>query len=114
MEASEPNLAPDQATIQATPGRSSAIALIGYLGETSTVGYVRLYQNLSLESWLEIRDADIVDRAAADGGDDVTVGESILWVRRDAEIVYGGSAPWSDFEGLGGGGDSKAYRYPRG
>jgi hypothetical protein len=108
-----PNLAPDQATIQAG-NRANAVALIGYVGvyDANPDEYIVLYRDLTLNQWLQIRTADVIDRVAADGSNDVTSGESIVWVQPDAEISSGGSGPVSGFEEFGTGPPGQ-YKWPR-
>ena len=80
MEASRPNggapsldLSPDFA---ATPGRidrSAAVALVGFLGAGSSDQYLRLYESVALNRWIEIRVVDIVGlERQADGGTHVS------------------------------------------
>jgi hypothetical protein len=94
-----PDLAPDAATEVATE-RSDAVALVGYLGDGSSDQYRRLYESVALDSWIEIRAEDIVDRVAGPGGDYPT-DMSTIWVRRDAELAMCESVRASNFEGPG-------------
>jgi hypothetical protein len=94
-----PDLSPDVATARRSTDTSDAVALTGYLGEGSSDHYRRLYENLAFNRWIEIPAADIVDRVAAAGGDDPTAGQSIVWVRRDAQVVAGEAVHASRFEG---------------
>lgn len=94
MEASEqmggvtgPDLTPDVATTQRATDRSDVVTLIGYLGEGCSDQYRRLYESVALNRWIEILVVDIVDRAAAPGGEDAGAPQSVVWVRRDAELA---------------------------
>jgi len=103
MEASDggtapPNLTPDVATTQPSVDTSNAVALVGYLGDGQSDEYRRLYQTLAMNRWIEMLAEDIVARAPADGGDDPTAGQSVVWVRRDATVFSCESVRASSYE----------------
>ena len=85
--AGSPNLAPDQATMQGPIDTSDTVALRGFLGAASLDEYCRLYESAALNRYIDVPAEDIVARVPADGGGDVTVGESIIRVRRDANLL---------------------------
>jgi hypothetical protein len=104
--------APVVATERALIGRlSDAVALIGFLGSSPLEGYVRLYESLALTHWLEIPRTDLVDRSSAAGDPDPTVGESIIWVNRDALLTLCESVRASYFES--GGRDTFSRHWPK-
>jgi hypothetical protein len=65
---------------------ADAQALHGFLGRSGEDGFWRLYLSPSLDSYLEIRDQDIVaSRALGEGSS--TVG-TIVWVKREAKVRH--------------------------
>jgi hypothetical protein len=104
------DLRPDAVVARLAPVSDTtpdAVPLVGLLGEGST-GRSRLYQDVTFQRWLEIENGDIEGRVSADGGDDVTAGQSVIRVRRDARLVLCESVRASTFEaspGLGDGPD---------
>jgi hypothetical protein len=61
--------------------------LTGYLGASSEKGHTRLYFDPSLSSYVEIPDDAILH--SQDSGEAGGLGGSHVWVRRDAELIYG-------------------------
>jgi hypothetical protein len=59
-------------------------ALHGFLGRSTEDGFWRLYLNPSLDSYLEIRDPDILATRAL--GEQSSAAGTIVWVRRDAKV----------------------------
>jgi hypothetical protein len=106
MEASEPNggassldLSPDLAVVPGPVDRSDAVALVGFLGAGCSDQYLRLYESVALNRWIEIRVEDIVDRVATAAGEDPTSGQSCVWVRRDAGLASCEAVRASSLEG---------------
>ena len=106
MEATEqnrgnasPDLTPDEGARQGLIGRSfDAVAMVGYLGEAPSDQYRRLYQSIALNRWIEILAVDILHRLPAAESGDLTPGQSVIWVRRDAEVTRCESVRASSFE----------------
>ena len=123
MEASEqdrgaasPDLTPDVATTQGPIDKSDAVALGGLLGTGCSDEYVRLYENVALNRWLEIPKAAIINRFATEataGGDDVTAGQSVIWVRRDAVLARCESVRASSYGGPPESDGATLRRWPR-
>lgn len=114
MEASKPDLTPDDATTQGSiRDTSDAVALVGYLGEGSSDQHRRLYENVALERWIEILVEDVVHRVSAAGGDDPTAGQSVIWVRRDAKVERCESLRASSFEAGPEGPPQAGLAWPR-
>jgi hypothetical protein len=109
--AASPDLAPDVATSQGSIDRSDAVALVGYVGEGCSGEYRRLYESVALNRWIEILAVDIVDRVAVPGTDDPTVGQSWIWVRRDAQLALCESVRASSFDGAPG--PEETLKWPR-
>jgi hypothetical protein len=114
MEASEqndgtpsPDLTPDAAS-QAAIDTTDAVALKGFLGEGCTPQYVRLYESVALNHWLEIPSAVIVDRVPAPVGD----GQSTVWVQRDADLAKCESVRASNFESPSGPEEPRVWPRP--
>lgn len=110
--------APVVATERALIGTlSDAVELIGFLGDSPLEGYVRLYESLALTHWLEIPRTKLVDRTSAAGDPDPTVGESIIWVNRDALLTLSESVRASYFEPGGSphteAGSTQAGKWPK-
>jgi hypothetical protein len=64
------------------------LVLTGYLGASSEEGHTRLYFDPSLSNYVEIPDDAILhtqDIAADQGG----LGGTYVWIKRDAELIYG-------------------------
>jgi hypothetical protein len=61
--------------------------LTGYVGASSEAGHTRLYFDPGLSSYFEIPNDAILHRQDAD--DASGLGATHLWVRRDAELIYG-------------------------
>jgi hypothetical protein len=61
--------------------------LTGYIGASSEKGYTRLYFDPGLSSYVEIPDDAILH--TQDAGDSGGLGATHLWVKRDAELIYG-------------------------
>jgi hypothetical protein len=93
-----PDLAPDVATTEGSIDHSDAVALAGYLGEGCTHQYRRLYENVALNRWIEMRVADIVDRVPAPP----PPGHTVVWVQRDAVLALCESVRASEYEGPAG------------
>jgi hypothetical protein len=88
---------------------ADAVALVGYLQPAGSGAYRRLYRNPAAELFIDIRADDIVDRCTAAGDSDPVDGQSLIWVRRDADVVWHESMRASSFgkSPLGG------YKWPR-
>ena len=63
------------------------VMLTGYVGASSEKGYTRLYFDPGLNSYVEIPDDAILH--SQDSADPGGLGGTHLWVRRDAELIYG-------------------------
>jgi hypothetical protein len=64
------------------------LVLTGYLGTSSEEGHTRLYFDKSLSSYVEIPNDAILhtqDIVADQGG----LGGTYVWIKRDAELIYG-------------------------
>jgi hypothetical protein len=64
---------------------ADAQALHGFLGRSGEDGFWRLYLSPSLDSYLEIRDQDIVVSRAL--GQRASTAGTIVWVRREAKVT---------------------------
>lgn len=66
---------------------AGALALSGYLGDSSKDKHHRLYSDLNLSTWVEIPAEDVLhaQRASADA----SLGEAIVWVRPNARLTHG-------------------------
>jgi hypothetical protein len=103
-------LEPDAVTLRPRPADS--VALVGYIGEGESAATRRLYESDALERFISIPVADIVDRRSADGGADLTTGQSVVWVRRDATLLSCEPVRASRYEpGLPG--DEQSLVWPR-
>lgn len=75
-----------------------AVALVGYLGAAGLDGYRRLYRDPAVELYIGIRVDDIVDHSSAAGDGAPLAGQSVVWVRRDAGLVWHESMQASNFD----------------
>jgi hypothetical protein len=86
-----PDLSPDE-IVAAVLGRGAPenlITLVGFLGDSDTRGHHRLFVDPALTRWLDIPDADIVQRHRIPREHDTYGGRSVLYVRRDAVLLKG-------------------------
>jgi hypothetical protein len=89
---------PAVATRSTTDQLSDAVALVGYLQPAGSGVYRRLYRDPPARLFIDIRADDIVDRCCAAGDGDALAGQSLVWVRRDADVVWHESMRASSFE----------------
>ena len=70
---------------------ADALTLTGYLGDSAKDDHVRLYFEIDLSSWVDIPTADVLhgQRLPAEQS---PLGEAIVWIRRTAQLAYGGGA----------------------
>jgi len=69
-------------------GAENAIALRGYVGPSRAEGYINLYPNLyDLSESLEVAQADVLHFAEVPETA-MPFGATILWVKKDAQIVH--------------------------
>lgn len=85
--AEPPDLTPDVHVgelLASTDGSPDLVRLIGYLGAQAPEGYVRLYVDAALTSWMDLRKADIVRRDRIVAEDGTVGGRSAVYVRGEA------------------------------
>lgn len=86
-----PDLSPDE-IVEAVLGRDAPqnlITLVGFLGDSDVRGHHRLFVDPALTRWLDIRDADIVERRRIPKEHDTHGGRSVLYVKREAVLLKG-------------------------
>ncbi len=86
MSGDGPDLTPDTQVTQLLAQTSDApdvVRLVGFLGPT-TDGYVRLYADPALMSWIELRVEDIVRRDRIESEEATIGGRSVLFVKGTA------------------------------
>jgi hypothetical protein len=87
------------------------ITLVGFLGESDSPGQPRLFVDAALTHWLDIRDADIINRRRIPDEQDTHGGRSILTVKRGAPLTQG-TVTTADAEAqFLSGGDARALRF---
>jgi len=82
-------LKPDALVESLAPDPSEPVAatrFVGFLGKSSRPGYWRLYLNPSLNDYLEVADADIIDSVQIDS-ETSPLGGTLLSVRPDAQVL---------------------------
>lgn len=87
MDNADPRSQPDVATTRAPAKPPGVVTLVGLLGEGDSDGSRRLYRDEAFRSWIEMKVEDIVDRFSEAGDGDLKIGRSVIWVRRDADLV---------------------------
>jgi hypothetical protein len=86
------------------------ITLVGFLGDSDRPGQPRLFVDAALTHWLDIRDADIINRHRIPDEQDTHGGRSILTVKRGA-LLRKGETTTTDAEAqFLSGGDARALR----
>jgi hypothetical protein len=80
--------APDAAAGNTLDKRSDAVRMAGYLDAGGSDHHRRLHRTPGSELYVEIESRDIVDASSAAGDGDPTGGQSMIWVRRDALVVW--------------------------
>jgi hypothetical protein len=76
------------AKMVADPNRPPAtVMLTGYLGASSEDAHARLYFDTNLSCYVEIPNGSIL--YSQDAGAETGLGLSFVWVKRDAELIYG-------------------------
>jgi hypothetical protein len=65
------------------------ITLVGFLGDTDRSGQPRLFVDAALTQWLDIRDADIIDRRRIPHEQDTHGGRTVLLVKRGTVLMKG-------------------------
>jgi hypothetical protein len=107
-----PNSGGASATRATADKPHGAVALVGYLGAAGLDGYRRLYRDPAVELYIGIRVDDIVDHPSAAGGGAPPAGQSVVWVRRDAALVWHESMHASNFDSAPTS-TSARYQWPR-
>jgi hypothetical protein len=98
-DASPDWLAPDDVTTHGfTDELGDVVALVGYLGEGDSSDRRRLFEDLAFARYLTVDVNDIVGRSSAAGPHDLTSGQSVIYVRRDASLVLCKAVRASQFE----------------
>ena len=90
--------------------RADAITLAGYLRHDAASDGLRLYRDPDVDVYIAIRFEDVVDTSAVDAR-----GQSMLWVRQDATLVWHESLSASTFAPPAGGDDEtgEGGKWPR-
>jgi hypothetical protein len=70
-------------------GPQDLITLVGFFGASNRRGHPRLFVDSELTQWLDIRDADIIDRRGIPDEQDAHGGRSVLLVKRGALLMKG-------------------------
>lgn len=73
--------------------RSGAVTLVGHLRSDVLDDRLRLYRDPDVDVYISIRVADVVDTSSADGPG----GQSMVWIRHDAVVVWHESLSASTF-----------------
>jgi hypothetical protein len=73
------------------------VALVGYLEPAGSGAYRRLYRDPPPELFIDIRNDDILHRFSAAGDGDPMAEQSLILVRRDADVVWHESVRASSF-----------------
>ena len=80
-----------------TPGNAelpNAIVLTGYVEPGSRAGYVRLYLDTTMRSYIDVPESEIRHREDG-GGEESSVGpKTTLWIRRGALLDYTTAKSW--------------------
>jgi hypothetical protein len=91
-------------------GPQDLITLIGFLGDPDGHGRPRLFVDSELTQWLDIGDADIIDRRRIPDEQDTHGGRSVLLVKRGAVLTQGEVTIADAEAAFLGGGDARALR----
>ena len=91
-------------------GPEDLITLVGFLGDSDRRGHPRLFVDSALAHWLDIPDADIVDRRRIPDEEDAHGGRSVLLVKRGAVLMKGAVRTADAEAGFLSGGDARALR----
>jgi hypothetical protein len=73
------------------------VALVGYLEPAGSGMYRRLYRDPPPELFIELRPEDIVYGSSSAGNGGPMAEQSLIWVRRDADVVWHESKRASSF-----------------
>jgi hypothetical protein len=76
-------------TLEEPAGPQDLITLVGFLDDSDSAGQPRLFVDPALTHWLDIHDADIIDRRRIPDEQDAHGGRSILTVKREAVLTKG-------------------------
>jgi hypothetical protein len=96
--------------VEEPAGPQDLITLVGFLGDSGGHGQPRLFVDSELTQWLDIRDADIIDRRRIPDEQDAHGGRSVLLVKRES-VLMKGEVTIADAEAeFLGGGDARALR----
>lgn len=108
---------PDDATMHSvTEMPADVVALRGYLGKSKTEQFRRLFKDVTFRRWIAVDDNDIVCRYSLEGKDRLTAGQSVIWVRRTANLVVCESVRATVYESstkVGSDENDGAYKWPR-
>jgi hypothetical protein len=90
--------------------RADAVTLVGYLRHDAADARLRLYRDPAVDVFVAIRIEDVVDTSAVDAA-----GQSMIWVRHDATLVWHESLSASTFAPPAGGDDEtgEGGKWPR-
>jgi hypothetical protein len=90
--------AADVATRNAADKRFDAVRMVGYLEAGSSEDHRRLYRSPASELYIELLARDIVDTSPAAANGDPSDERSMIWVHRDAGVVWRELMPASSFD----------------
>jgi hypothetical protein len=90
--------------LHTTPNDATArtTALIGHLTEADADGCRRLYRDPAVDLYIQVRAEDVVEQSPA------VDGQSLIWVRPDASVVWHETMPVSSFATT-----TRTYKWPR-
>lgn len=75
--------------IVSDPKESPSVSLItGFIGDSSEEGHVRVYFNLELSQFLDIKEEDILHSVEL-SSDESSFGGSKLWIKKSSEVLSG-------------------------
>ena len=91
--------------------RAGAVTLVGYLRTDASAEHLRLYRDPAVDVYIAILVADLVDSSSAAD----SAGQSMVWVRHDAILVWHESLSASTFAPPAGAHDEtgEGSKWPR-